>query len=263
MKMRIVIPTRGRVGKQLTAQSLPRELRRCTTIVCPKREVFGLTGAGMEDFEVIAQPDPEWKIYQKRVWILQEFARLGYERILMLDDDLRFSTRISETDWHLKEIRGKDLIPEFERIDEKLGPEFPHVGFGQRQGNNQLEEVGWQSPGKMCYALGYYLPIVLEKCVLGRVEIREDMELSLQLLLKGHPNAVWQTTVVDQRKYDAPGGASNERSIELSNNEAKKLAAMYPAYVSTTERKYKASVPRIEVIVQWKKALTDGLRSPA
>ena len=262
MDLQIIIPTRGRVNQQLTLASFPTELRQCTTIVCPQKEVFTLSG--MDDFtKVIAQPDPNWTIAQKRKWIIEHWYKAGCTKILMLDDDLRFSTRISETDWHLKEIRGKDLIPEFERLAEKLSPEVPHVGFGPRQGNNNLEEVGWKTPGKMCYSLGYYLPIVATEVELGRIETREDMDITLQLLLKGYPNAVWQTTVNDQRKYDAPGGATNERTIESSNADAYKLVDLHPGYVSTTEKKYTASVPRIEVICQWGKAYEDGQRNRA
>jgi hypothetical protein len=97
-----------------------------------------------------------------------------------------------------------------------VGPEFPHVGFGPRQGNNH-EKGGWKTPARMMFSLGYYLPIVVKECELGRVETREDMDVTLQLLRKGYPNAVWQTTVNDQRKYDAPGGCTNERTIERSN----------------------------------------------
>jgi hypothetical protein len=110
----------------------------------------------------------------------------------------------------------------------------------------------------MMYSLGYYLPIVVKECELGRIETREDMDLTLQLLRKGFPNAVWHTTVNDQRKFNAPGGASIKRTIESSNADAYKLAQLHPGYVSTVERPYKASVPRIEVVCQWQKALQDG-----
>ena len=40
--MQIVIPTRGRTNQQLTLQSLPRELRERTTLVCPKKEAVRL-----------------------------------------------------------------------------------------------------------------------------------------------------------------------------------------------------------------------------
>jgi len=207
------------------------------------------------------QPDPSWTIAQKRKWIIEEWATMGYEKIIMLDDDLRFATRMSDTDWHLKEIRGKELIPEFERLELMLSREVPHVGFGPRQGNNTMEEVGWKSPGKMCYSLGYYLPVVAQEVELGRIETREDMDVTLQLLRKGYPNAIWHTTVNDQRKFDAPGGATDERTMERSNDDAIKLSELHPGYVSTVKKDYKASVPRVEVIVQWQKALEDGVRS--
>ena len=190
---------------------------------------------------------------------MRAWLEAGYDKIIMLDDDLLFSTRISTDHPRLREITGEALISEFKRIEEKLGPDFPHVGFGQRQGNHLLP-AGWKSPGKMCYALGYYLPIVTKECHFDLVEVREDMCVSLQLLLKGYPNAIWTETVVDQRGYDAPGGASNERTVEISNAEARKLEALFPRYVSVVQRAYKASVPRLEVVVQWKRALEDGQR---
>jgi hypothetical protein len=263
--MRIIIPTRGRKDKQLTVQSLvaplgDREFMSRVTLVCPQKEFSGLRAA-RDDYDVVAQPDATWTISKKRKWIIEEWHRRGEDKIIMLDDDLRFATRESEQDWHLKEITGAELRAEFKNLEEKLGPEFPHVGFGPRQGNNTLEEVGWKSPAKMCYSLGYYLPVVVKEVELGRIETREDMDITLQLLRKGYPNAVWMTTVNDQRKYDAPGGATDERTIESSNTDARRLAELHPGYVSFTERKYKASVPRIEVICQWKKALEDGLRA--
>ena len=260
--MRIVIPTRGRLDNQLTIKSLTYcGLIKRTTMIVPPRE-YNHFRELRDDYDVVAQPNPDWTIAKKRAWIIGTWAVLeGHEKIIMLDDDLRFATRMSETDWHLREIAGEELEAEFNRLEEKLGPEFPHVGFGPRQGNNTLEDVGWKTPAKMCYSLGYYIPIVAKECELGRIETREDMDITLQLLRKGYPNAVWQTTVNDQRKYDAPGGATRERTVESSNADAKRLADLHPGFVSTVEKKYKASLPRVEVIVQWQKALQDGQRT--
>ena len=257
--MKIIIPTRGRTNQQLTLSFLPRELRKQTTLVCPKAETRRLSCLD-DDIKVVAQPDPNWKIAKKREWIVQYCLHQGFAKIIMLDDDLSFATRISAGDTHLTKIRGKELTRAFERLEEKLGPEFPHVGFGQRQGNNH-EEGDWKSPGKMCYALGYYLPIVTKECQFDLVEVREDMCVSLQLLLKGYPNAIWTETVVDQRGYNLPGGASGERTVAISNAEARKLADLFPDYVRVVDKRaYTASVPRHEVVVQWKKALADGQR---
>jgi hypothetical protein len=219
--MQIIIPTRGRTDRQLTPQSLPRELRKRTTLVCPENEAVSLLYEHA-DVEIVVQPDPTVTIAQKRKWIIEEWYRCGYDKIIMLDDDLSFATGISENDPHLRCIQGEELIPEFERIEERLSPEFPHVGFGQRQGNH-TKEAGWKIPDRMVYSLGYYLPVVVKECELGRIETREDMDLTLQLLGKGYPNAVWHTTVNDQRKFAAPGGATNERTIERSNADAHEL----------------------------------------
>ena len=256
--MQIVIPTRGRTHQQLTLQSLPRELRKRTTIVCPKREAVRLSCL-YEDVEIVVQPDPDWKIAQKRDWIVREWFRCGYDKIIMLDDDLRFATRVSADDWHLRQIKGDELISEFQRIETQLGPDFPHVGFGQRQ-NNHVLKAGWRSPAKILCALAYYLPIVTKECRFDLVELHEDICVTLQLLLKGYSNAIWTKTVVDQRGFNLPGGVSTYRTAEMSNAEARKLTELFPGYVSVVQRDYKASFPRLAVIVRWQKALEDGQR---
>ena len=254
--LQIVIPSRGRTHQQLTLQSLPRELLKQTWLVCPRREASGLYRLYNDvGVKIVIEPYPNMKIAQKREWIVHEWLKCGYPKIIMLDDDLVFSTRISADDWHLREIRGEELIAEFAKLEQKLGPEYPHVGFGQRQGNH-LVEAGWQSPGRMLCTLGYYLPIVAKECRWDLVEEREDMCVSLQLLLKGYPNAIWNGMVVNQRR-NAPGGCSTWRTVEMSDAEAEKLAARFPRYVSVGKRKY----GRLEVTVQWQKALRDGQRN--
>jgi hypothetical protein len=237
---------------------LPGELRRRTTLVCPKREASGLYRLYNDlGVKIVIEPYPDMKLAQKREWIVQTWHDAGYTKIILLDDDLVFFTRKSVDDWHLREIQGEELIPEIQRIEDKLGPEYPHVGFGQRQGNNH-ETAGWKSPGKMVCALGYYLPIVAKECRWDLVELRQDMCATLQLLLKGYANAVWTGTVVQGRKRNAPGGCSTYRTDEMSDDEAERLARVFPGYVSVVEKDYKVSVPRKEVICQWQKAFDDG-----
>jgi hypothetical protein len=254
--MQIIIPTRGRTSQQLTLQSLPPELRKRTTLVCPKQEAVRLSSL-YADVEIVIQPDPDWKIAKKRDWIMREWFRCGYDKIIMIDDDLSFATRISADDWHLRKIRDDELISEFHRIEDKLGAEFPHVGFGQRLGNHLLAG-GWKSPARMLCTLGYYLPIVTKECRFDLVELHEDLCVTLQLLLKGYPNAVWTETIINW--CNLPGGASTWRTVEMSNAEARKLAELFPDYVSVVQRDYKVSVPRLEVIARWQRALEDGQR---
>lgn len=263
-QLQIIIPTHGRKNGQLTVQCLPKELMKRTTLVCPSKDYGALRGL-REDYNVVKQPDDSWKIHEKRKWIIDEWHDRGFTKIMMLDDDLRFATRISKDDWHLRPITGSELAAEFQRMEDKLGPEFPHVGFGQRQGNNTIESVGWKTPGKQVCSLGYYLPIVSVEANWSLVDLREDMCVTLQLLLKGYPNAVLTETVVDQKEFDAPGGCSRYRTVEMNNEEAEKLAALFPNYVSIVSKKYKdpqkKSNKRLETVIQWQRALQDGINA--
>jgi hypothetical protein len=63
--MQIIIPTRGRIYEQLTLQSLPPELRKRTTLVCPKREASSLHRL-YPAVEIVVEPDPKMKIAQTR-----------------------------------------------------------------------------------------------------------------------------------------------------------------------------------------------------
>jgi hypothetical protein len=237
-----------------------------TTLICPQKEYEYLRSL-RDDYNVVAQPDDNWRLPEKRDWTLKHWHEMGYTKIMLLDDDLRFATRVSDDDWHLREIRGKELLDEFLRLEEKLGPEYPHVGFGIRQGNNTLKEVGWKIATKQVCTLGYYVPIVVKEVRWDQLILRTDFSATLQLLLKGYPNAVWTKTVADQKEFDAPGGCSRYRTLDMLNEQAKEFAALYPGYVNLTEREYnesvkggkkKTSTKRIETIVQWQKALQDG-----
>jgi hypothetical protein len=255
--MEIIIPTRGRIYEQITLRSLPPELRKRTTLVCPKREASSLHRL-YEDVKITWEPYPKMKIAQTREWIMQTWLDAGYHKIIMLDDDLVFATRISAGDWHLRDIWGEELTPEFERLANKLGPEYPHVGFGSRQGN-RWKAAGWEIADKMMYSLGYYLPIVVNECELGRIETHEDYDVTLQLLRKGYPNAVWHTTVHDQRQSYAPGGCSTYRTIESSDADVYKLARLHPGCVRVDHRTYTTSPDRLEPFCRWKKAYQAGL----
>jgi hypothetical protein len=180
--MQIIIPTRGRTHQQLTLQQLPGELLKRTTLVCPKREASGLYRL-YKNVKIVVEPYPNMKIAQTREWIMREWLRNGYDKIMMLDDDLSFATRRSPDDWHLREIKGEELLPEFERIQQKLGPAFPHVGFGVRQGNH-VEGPGWKYPGRMCHSLAYYLPIAKE-ARFDVLELREDFCFTPTIIAEG------------------------------------------------------------------------------
>lgn len=261
--MRIIIPTYRRVNAQLTFWDLPQCWRARTTFVVDERDAKSLRfrwprleGNGTR-IEVV--PGCVETIAQKRAWILETTP---HERIVMMDDDLRFAVR-KETfggdDVGLVKAGHQEIDHFLCLLNEKLH-EVPHAGFSARQGNNRLPP-GWRGPARMMYVLGYHVPTVRKHCELGRIETREDFDYALQLLRAGFNNAVTSSICVDQ-KYNAAGGASTERSVERSNADADRLAELHPGLVKVVEKPYKTSLPRREVVVQWKKAFEDSKRAP-
>lgn len=249
--MQIVIPTYRRANSQRTFQCLPQKWKDRTTFVCDQEDMDKLKFkyASTTKAEFILTPDHVKTIAQKRAWIIKSFP---YEKVLMMDDDLRIDVRIPDT---VKLLVAKpDQVDEhMVQIEDMIGP-YAHVGISPRQGNNRLLEK-WIKNTRMMYALGYHLPTLRQHCELGRIETREDFDYNLQLLRKGFENRVYSHMTAGQDQYNAPGGASTERTIQSSNEDAEKLAALHPGFVKVVDKEYSTSISRKEVVVYWKKAL--------
>lgn len=245
--MKIIIPTYRRVTNQSTFLSLPDSYKVKTTFVVDSVDAKNLkVRLGITDEQILIHPENVKSIAQKRAFIIEYFNG----KILMLDDDLRFANRIAGTT-KLEQATKATIEKYFKEIEDALDI-YVHVGISARQGNNNLEEK-WVKNTRMMYALGYWLPTVNEVCSLGRIETREDMDYTLQLLKAGYPNVVLSELCVDQ-KYNSPGGASTERTVESSNRDAERLAELHPGIVKVVEKNYEKSIPRKEVICYWKKA---------
>jgi hypothetical protein len=276
-ELMLYVPTRGRVERQLTISNLPDEWKKRTIIVCPRSEIRDHQRNHRGIMGITVQPDDDMSIAQKRAWLLRTTK---FEKIMMLDDDLRFCHRQqapkkfagygphSIAEW--KKFMTKNpgvqsldtLTPDdprtsmmFEKIEEMLD-DYRHGGIGPRQ-MNQAMPGEWNVNFRAMYALAYHVPTVRKHCKLGRIEHREDFDYTLQLFLAGFENAIYTWGALDQL-YNTAGGASLERTIEASNKDAEKLARWFPGIVRVKEKQYLKSLPRKEVIVAWKVAAERG-----
>jgi hypothetical protein len=252
--MIIAIPTRGRISTQTTLAGIPRELHKSVQLFCPYNE-RGALQQKHPSVTVRAQPDTITTISKKRAWMLQTLHEEGVDKCLMLDDDLFFYVRREDRPDRLRDATAEDVIEWFGKLEEKLSPDVPHAGFGPRQGNHTFP-AGWHT-GRMMLALGYHLPTVLAHAQLGRIRTREDMDVCLQLLREGFPNAVCHEFAVGQKSYGAAGGCSDERTVATSDADAHLLAELHPGLVRVVEKDYKGT-PRMEVVCQWQRALREG-----
>lgn len=253
--MKIYIPTKGRIKNQLTLENLPPELYVQAVLVCPPSEVNRMR-QNHEHAQILAQPDENMEIYQKRAWLVEQCPE---DKMIMLDDDLRFAVRREDDPAKFRKAEPADIFIAFQELENILSEAVPHAGFAVRgMGIGETaQEGGWQEAKRMIYTLGYYLPIARYWAEWGRMRIREDMDITLQLLSMGFPNWVNHSFVTDQ-KYGNPGGATSERNVQISNEAAELLAELHPGYVALEEKTYLNSPSRLEVRCQWQKALKDG-----
>lgn len=249
----LYIPTFRRAYEQVTYDQLPAEWREHVTFVVDEKDASVLRRRyASHGCSVVVHPTDVRTIAQKRAWIMRTSP---HRRIVMLDDDLRIFVRRGPDTVKLRKAEPDDVRLHLRELCSNLYS-YAHAGWSARQGNNR-QPHGWVRNTRMMYTLGYDLEVVREVCELGRIEHREDMDYTLQLLRAGYCNAVDFRVAVDQR-YNARGGASLERTVEASNADAERLAELHPGLVRVTEKQYKASLPRKEVVCSWKKALGAG-----
>lgn len=256
--MKIYIPTRGRVNNQLTLENLPPELYVQAILVCPSNEV-GRMKQVHPHANVLAQPDDIKFITDKRKWLVETCPE---DKMVMLDDDLRFAVRREDDPGLFRKATNEDILQAFRELEETLSEDYPHAGFAARGMSigDSARQGGWQTAKRMMYTLGFYLPIARYWAEWGRIRIREDFDITLQLLSMGFPNKVNFSFVSDQKAF-TPGGGDRpeERTVDISNEAAKQLQELHPEYVTLSEKTFVNSPSRIEVVIQWQKALKDGL----
>lgn len=250
--MKIIIPTYRRTDAQHTYKQLPESWQRNTLFVVDNHDYVRMRPDHRfkaADFAIV--PETITTIAKKREWIIQN---VECKSMLQLDDDLTFAIRryrdngkisqckptLEETDYWFKEM-------------EKMLNQYVHAGFSARQFNNAKPQ-GWAKNTRMMYSLGYQPEVLRKECILGRIEHREDMDITLQLFNKGYENVVCSEFCHDQ-VYNTPGGCSIQRTLEKSNADADLLAELHPGIVRVVEKDYKRSMRRKEVVCSWKKAL--------
>jgi len=256
MTMRIYIPTYRRVDRQLTWSFLPKSVQARTVLVCPKDEAAALRRA--TGGTVLVQPASITTIAKKRQWIVDQ---CDAEYLCMLDDDLRFSVRDPVAGLGTNEDgRGCALLKTGPRDVERMFSELEqqlhthaHGGISMRMGN-QSRPPGWHECKRMVYVLAYDLAVLHRFARFDEIAHREDMMVTLRLLQAGYANTVSYEFTADQVYASKGGESAAGRSMDESNKDAERLAAAFPDLVRVTEKAYKGSTPRKEVVVQWNKA---------
>lgn len=248
--MKIIIPTRGRVGKLFTLRKFSEKALENTVLVVPQDE------KDKHNFpNVVAVPNSVTNLTLKRKWIMENFED---EKIVQMDDDLYFNVR---KDGKLGVAESEDIDEMLEVIEQALD-HYAHVGVSQRANNNR-EIKTYRENTRMTRVLAYNRPIFIKEVELDRDIITcQDFEHTLQLLRKGYKNLVLYKWAQNHPGTGTAGGCSIYRSPEVQREGALKLQRYHQQFIDLKEKHYRSAVEsmqnRLEATIFWKKAFKEG-----
>lgn len=255
--MKIYIPSKARATKKLTLRRLPEALHENCYIVVPKEEAPAYIAAGYGPW-LLSTPKGVAGIGPTRHWILKTHAsRDDSDKLIMLDDDLRFDIRRKDEPSKFFVATDKEILRLFKMVEERLDT-YAHVGIMAREGGNRHPTINDRIATRMLRVLAYRPSIVLqEKIKYDRLPVMEDFDVTLELLRRGWPNCVITEFVNGQGGSNASGGCSTYRTAELQAEAAERLAALHHPFVKVVTKQTKTAWgwgERKDVVIQWAKA---------
>lgn len=251
-----------------TLKWIPSEFFPQTKVFVPEVE-FDDYSRRMENvqYPVEVIPTKSDNIALRRLEIGQWAKSHGWKKFAMLDDDIsQFSTRILDYDSPLRRSAPSDVVEMFVYVARYLDW-YVHCGPSQRLFNSNFiaaKPVVVENT-RMLRFLAYQTDLFLT-CTHGRISTCEDLDITIQLLLRGYKNCVLCEWAHDQTATGTEGGCSAYRTIEVHNQNIHKLHEMYPGITEVREKRniseaaLKAGMAsRLEITVDWVVAYQWGL----
>lgn len=256
--IRLYIPTLGRVDRQLTYKLLPASIRKHTVTVVDESEKDAFP-----DRQVLVCPKGCRGTPSVRKFILdQHDTRRHGPVLMMLDDDLRWATRLA--DGKLRPSRDQDIEAMFAELDRVLRTEVIHASVLARAQAAQVHED--QYCVRMVQMLGYNVKELRKLPVEYDRGAMEDFDVTLQLLRMGKPNKVLANWTQDQTGSDLPGGCSTYRTPQFQAAWCRRLHELHPEFVKVVTKETKVAWgggQRTDVNIAWKKAFkSSGAKLP-
>ena len=257
--LKIFCHTYGRPHRKLTVQRLPPRLRKRTWLVVQDREKHEYSY-------------PRLMVLPKKIKMLSPTRQYIIEnaeckKIVIMDDDISFLRRKNPEDvrdWHMKPCDRQDTYDMFDMILEHLDT-YLHCGISDRLKNNKLASIKNARLYKECDRMMRFLAYDLTKlrktgARFDRVDLKQDLDMTLQLLRAGHKNIVSYEYAINQTAgSNVRGGCSEYRTPEMMKRCAVELAKLHPGFVRVRRVKLESSWEsfgneRIDVRVRWGEA---------
>lgn len=266
MDLKIYIPTIARASRQVALKRLPPALQKKVFLVCPPDEAAQHAGSA------IVLPCKEQGIAATRDWIMRHAKKSGFKRIVMIDDDVTIQRRrkqklVGSGFNRISDASHEEIIQAMRWLDDKL-KQYAHASFAPRFLENDNDEQEIEGKRAM-YLLGYDVDLFFKAKAgfakgLPPMPTMEDFNVTLQLLKAGYPNIISLEWRVSVRASNASGGCSTWRTLERHNASARRMVELHKPFVQlrradTLWRGH--TEPRLEVTIQWQKAMAFGLEA--
>ena len=187
-------------------------------------------------------------------------------KIVMVDDDCRMGYRTSPDGLGSKTAKIDETnlntvgLDAWNRMNEILDT-YAHAGFSEAMLNRSNPDSTFNINFKALHILCYNKDLFPEGGVkFNRVMLREDYDVTLQLLEAGKPNYIEYLYTQDAGLSNKAGGCSEYRNAENQTSTAYELQNLHPGFVRLKDRKPPKGGGWFEgqefkdVVVYWKKA---------
>lgn len=255
--MLIVIPSSGRATRQITLRALPESIRSKVHLCLYPCEVDAY--AFNPGLRMVVDPEVQG-IAQKRQWILDHTTD---SKVVMLDDDLVFATRRSDSPTKFRASTDQDIQSMFIEIGLLLDS-YAMVGVSGREGANRNTERLLENT-RLMRVLAYRADVLFDEDVSAADgNVMNDFYTVLSLLTRGRQVVNINWIVQNQHGSDTTGGCSAYRTSEAQTAAALVLQAKFPRFVKVVQKETKTAwggKPRTDVIIQWKKAYECGRKN--